>query len=61
MHYGLLFDVSGYKFDKHWFYDLDMANCPPWDLSDPKKRTGGIFDHPPRPSTLTNKVKPAYA
>ena len=56
MHYGLLFEVAGYKFDKHWFYELDMAKCPPWDLSDPKKLTGGLFPHPPRPSTLASKV-----
>jgi hypothetical protein len=56
MHYGLLFEVNKYKFDKHWHYDFDVTKCPPWDLSNPQRTTGGIFPPPPRPSELTNKV-----
>lgn len=52
IHYGLLFEVNEYKFDKHWHYDLDVTVCPPWDLKDFKKRPGGIFPHAPRPSEL---------
>ncbi|KXZ52846.1 hypothetical protein GPECTOR_8g229 [Gonium pectorale] len=58
MHYGLLFEVGkNYSFDKHWHYDFDVTKCPPWDLSDPKRRTMGIFPEPPRPSAL-KKVMP---
>ncbi|KAG1674576.1 hypothetical protein FOA52_001825 [Chlamydomonas sp. UWO 241] len=46
LHYGLLFEFGGYKFDKHWHYDFDVAKCAPWDLNDPSKRTGGVFQHP---------------
>ncbi|KAG2499026.1 hypothetical protein HYH03_003211 [Edaphochlamys debaryana] len=53
IHYGLLFEVGkNYSYDKHWHYDFDVTKCPPWDFSDPKRRTGGIFPAPPRPSTL---------
>ncbi|GFR43751.1 hypothetical protein Agub_g4863 [Astrephomene gubernaculifera] len=53
MHYGLLFEVGkNYSFDKHWHYDFDVTKCPPWDLTDPKRRRHGIFPEPPRPSTL---------
>ena len=45
-----------YKFDKHWHYDFNATKCPPWDLSDPKRRNAGLFGHPPRYTTLTNKV-----
>ncbi len=56
MHYGLLFEVGSYKFDKHWHYDFDVTQCPPWDLSS-KKVTAGIFPPPPHPKTLTNQVR----
>jgi hypothetical protein len=56
MHYGLEFEVEGYKFDKHWQYDLDVTICAPWDLSQVKSRKGGLFAHPPAPSTLKNQV-----
>ena len=57
MHYGLIFEVDGYKFDKHWHYGFNVNKCPPWDLSDPKRRKEGLFPHPPRVSTLKNKVR----
>ena len=54
LHYGLFWEVEGstYKFDKHWHYDFDPFECPPWDLSsnDSKDRKEGLFPHPPRPS-----------
>ena len=53
MHYGLLFEIGkNYSFDKHWHYDFDVTKCPPWDLTDPKRRKHGIFPAPPRPSSL---------
>lgn len=55
LHYGLLFEVEGFKFDKHWHYDFDVYKCPPWDFTPGKKRTHGLFDPPPHPSTLTAK------
>ncbi len=59
MHYGLFFEISGepsFKFDKHWHYELNIANCAPWNLTDPKKLTGGVFPHPPHPKDLQSKV-----
>ena len=34
LHYGLKWNVEGteYEFDKHWHYDFDPFQCPPWDL-----------------------------
>ena len=55
MHYGLLFEINGYKFDKHWHYDFNVTQCPPWDLSSDRRRHG-LFANPPRVTTLTNKV-----
>ncbi|KAG1673278.1 hypothetical protein FOA52_002558 [Chlamydomonas sp. UWO 241] len=57
MHYGLLFEVNGYKFDKHYHYDFDITKCPPWDFSSESHRNAGLFGHPPRISTLNNKDK----
>lgn len=56
LHYGLHWDVgkTGYEFDKHWFYDFDALQCPPWNLTDRSK--GGLFKHPPHPATFTTKV-----
>jgi len=55
LHYGLLFEVDKYKFDKHWHYDFDVTKCAPWDLSNPSRATAGIFPPPPHPSTLKNQ------
>ncbi|KAG1663022.1 hypothetical protein FOA52_016037 [Chlamydomonas sp. UWO 241] len=55
MHYGLLFEVQGYKFDKHWHYDFDVMKCPPWDLSSPSSRKAGLFAHVPAISELTKE------
>lgn len=57
LHYGLLFEVQKYKFDKHWHYDFDVTKCPPWNLKDPARAREGIFQNPPRPSTLPNKAR----
>ncbi|KAG1673277.1 hypothetical protein FOA52_002557 [Chlamydomonas sp. UWO 241] len=56
IHYGLMFDIDGgaYKYDKHWYFDFDVRQCPPWDMTDPsgKTRKAGLFAHPPRVSAL---------
>ena len=58
MHYGLLFNVAGYKFDKHWHYGFDVNKCPPWDFSqNSMRRNAGLFEQPPHFSTLTTKVR----
>ena len=55
MHYGLLFDIEqGYKFDKHWYYDFQIAMCPPWNLASPSP--GGLFPHPPSPLDLQDRT-----
>lgn len=56
LHYGLHWEVgkTGYEFDKHWFYDFDALQCPPWNLSANSK--GGLFKHPPHPATYPTKV-----
>lgn len=61
MHYGLLFEVSNiFSFDKHWHYDFDIKKCPPWDLTDKRRRTAGIFTEPPHPSALNKAVISFY-
>lgn len=55
MHYGLLFNVQGYKFDKHWHYGFDITKCPPWDFSDKTHRSAGLFQQPPNFSEFTTK------
>ena len=59
MHYGLLFEFGGYKFDKHWQYQLDLSICPPWELKEQeqKGRTAGLFAHPPSVSDLKKEGK----
>ena len=62
IHYGLFFEVDGYKFDKHWHYDFNVTQCPPWEnmnQSDPKTRKSGLFPHPPRISALI-KVRSCF-
>ena len=57
LHYGLDWKIgnTGYEFDKHWFYDFDALQCPPWNLSTDRS-TGGLFKHPPHPSLYPTKV-----
>lgn len=57
LHYGLHWEIGsyGYEFDKHWFYDFDALQCPPWNLTD--RSRGGMFKHPPHPATYTTKVR----
>ena len=57
LHYGLHWEVarSGYEFDKHWFFDFDALMCPPWNLTEERSR-GGLFRHPPHPSTFSTKA-----
>lgn len=58
LHYGLLWQVHSpekeYSFDKHWHFGFDPLMCPPWDLGEEKPK-GGIFPHPPRPSSFKTK------
>ncbi|EIE24386.1 hypothetical protein COCSUDRAFT_40799 [Coccomyxa subellipsoidea C-169] len=55
LHYGLHWEVgkTGYEFDKHWFYDFDALQCPPWNLTGNSR--GGLFRHPPHPATYPTK------
>ncbi|KAL4516545.1 hypothetical protein Ndes2437A_g00686 [Nannochloris sp. 'desiccata'] len=61
LHYGLTYEIkgTGYKFDKHWHYDFDPFQCPPWSFKPTGKGSkgslGGLFFHPPRPSSLKTK------
>ena len=56
LHYGLHWEIgkTGYFFDKHWFYDFDALQCPPWNLTGNSR--GGLFRHPPHPATYPSKV-----
>ncbi len=56
MHYGLFFEVDGFRFDKHWHYDFDVTKCPPWDPPT-EKSMAGIFQPPPHPNQLKSKVR----
>ena len=60
LHYGLHWEIarSGYEFDKHWFFDFDALMCPPWNLTEERSR-GGLFRHPPHPSTFTTQASPS--
>lgn len=51
MHYGLLFNIGDYKFDKHWFHGFNPLACPPFP-GGTSKPLGGVLPHPPRPSEL---------
>jgi len=58
MHYGLLFSVDDYQFDKHWHFDFDVTKCPPW-VDFGRNSKAGIFEPPPWPKTIKsyqNKV-----
>eukprot|EP00775_Hariotina_reticulata_P011815 gene11815-11959_t len=54
IHYGLVYNVSGWSFNKHWYFDFDASKCPPWDLSNERPETG-IFPPPPSPGKLSQK------
>ncbi|BDA42986.1 Peptidyl serine alpha-galactosyltransferase [Coccomyxa sp. Obi] len=60
LHYGLHWEVgkTGYEFDKHWFYDFDALQCPPWNLTGNSR--GGLFRHPPHPATYPTKVSNGF-
>jgi hypothetical protein len=61
LHYGLTYEIegTGYKFDKHWHYDFDPFQCPPWNFKPTGKGSkgslGGLFFHPPRPASIKTK------
>ena len=60
LHYGLAWKVGDhYTFDKHWYYGFDPFLCPPWNLGDDppdeagqRSNKGGLFPHPPSPSSF---------
>jgi hypothetical protein len=58
LHYGLEWEVgdSGYLFDKHWYFQFDALQCPPWNLSEARP-SGGLFRHPPHPATYPREVR----
>jgi hypothetical protein len=59
IHYGLIYDVEynggKWSFDKHWYFDFDVHQCAPWDLSKEKPKHG-VFPPPPHPSKLPHAV-----
>jgi hypothetical protein len=55
LHYGLIYHVGGWTFDKHFYFDFDSHKCPPWDLAADRPK-GGIFPPPPGPKQLERKV-----
>lgn len=55
LHYGLLWHVNSWTYDKHFFFDFDAHKCPPWDLSVDRPQAG-IFPPPPGPKEITQKV-----
>jgi hypothetical protein len=56
LHYGLIYHVGGWTFDKHFYFDFDSHKCPPWDLAADRPK-GGIFPPPPGPKQLERKVR----
>ena len=61
LHYGLDWKIgkTGFEFDKHWFYDFNALQCPPWKITNRSK--GGLFEHPPHPSLYATKACPLLA
>ena len=59
MHYGRQFEVGSYKFRKHWFHSFNATVCPPWPhmARQSYPTTGGLFPHPPRPSSIQSTVR----
>jgi hypothetical protein len=55
MHYGLIYRVGDWQYDKHWYFDFDVHKCPPWEGLDGKPKAG-IFPPPPHPDKLPKKV-----
>jgi hypothetical protein len=56
MHYGLIYKIGDWQYDKHWYFDFDVHKCPPWTGLDGKPKAG-IFPPPPYPDKLPNKVR----
>lgn len=56
IHYGLVYNLGDWSYDKHWYFDFDPHACPPWDLS-VEKYKHGIFPPPPSPDELDSKVR----
>jgi hypothetical protein len=55
LHYGLIYKIGDWQYDKHWYFDFDVHKCPPWTGLDGKPKAG-IFPPPPYPDKLPNKV-----
>jgi hypothetical protein len=54
LHYGLRHTVNTteglFQWDKHWHFDFDPMQCPPWKHV--KGRDGGVFPRAPSPRVL---------
>ncbi|PSC76158.1 peptidyl serine alpha-galactosyltransferase [Micractinium conductrix] len=63
LHYGRLWQVGAWKFQKHWFRTFTALQCPPWPHMSmlltgqevAPNVTGGLFPHPPHPSEFANE------
>eukprot|EP00878_Enallax_costatus_P023272 GHUV01024743.1.p1 GENE.GHUV01024743.1~~GHUV01024743.1.p1 ORF type:complete len:564 (+),score=175.47 GHUV01024743.1:251-1942(+) len=52
IHYGLIYHVNSWTFDKHFYFDFDAHKCTPWELNTDRPKAG-IFPPPPGPANLT--------
>lgn len=55
IHAGLLIEAGDWQFQKHWYQDFDVQQCPPWNLT-VNRPNAGIFAPPPHPDKQPNKV-----
>eukprot|EP00873_Tetraselmis_striata_P002928 jgi/Tetstr1/423192/TSEL_001312.t1 len=59
MHYGILFNIGEYRFDKHWYTNFDILSCPaPNPAPNPTHPLTGLLPPPPRPSELPPAAAP---
>ncbi|GBF96079.1 peptidyl serine alpha-galactosyltransferase [Raphidocelis subcapitata] len=54
IHYGLLYHIDDWSWDKHWYFAFDVHKCPPWNLGVDKPQEG-VFPPPPHPDALQSK------
>eukprot|EP00210_Caulerpa_lentillifera_P003784 g3615.t1 len=52
LHYGVSNTLGSFSFDKRQYTDFKSFQCPPWTDEDGVSREGGLFPHPPAPSTI---------
>lgn len=65
LHFGRLFEIGAYRWQKHWFFGFKALLCPPWPhMSLPMTGKeaapgvmGGLFPHPLHPSTFADQVR----